>query len=416
MTNSDFFLLLEENVFLYLMSLFLSVFIIYFIYKHSLKPLIDYFTLALVGVAFANSIPIFLFATNSIQDDYFIYFVISEFLFWISFFIVKRNRKISVHLLFSQNAEWLLFILFYVLVLLFSFVKFYYFGIPLLSDESRLGTFYNSQGFGLISRVLPFLMLYCTVYIYLKFSELNRITYSMLLLCLIICSLLDGAKSALSVYVFAYFFVYNQTRITFKILIVIVLVLFGSALIVQYFVFDNWAIALLSTINRFVAFGDVYYFCYPSGLLDSLQVDNPLRVLFSQMFAPFKIVPYPENFGYTIYNTVYPYADELRGPNCRMPILSYILFHKWGVIFSFIGGLITSWGIFFSPKTIFQKSAVEQFYYLYIYSIFCSSITGYMDFIGFFFDLLFNTFFLLFFICVLKWALLDTRPFLIIKR
>lgn len=416
MTNSEFFLLLGDNTRLYLFSFFLSFSSVFFVYKRSLKPLVDYFTLALVGVAFSNSVPIFLFATNSISVDYFIYFIISEFLFWISFFILERKRRANIHLIFSQNAEWLLFLCFYSFVLFFSVLKFYYFGIPLFSDESRLATFYGSQGFGLISRVLPFLMLYCTVYIYLNFNGLKKVTYSLLFLGLILCSLFDGAKSALSVYVFAYFFVYSQTKITPKVLAIIVSIVLGGALIIQYFVFNDWILALLSTINRFVAFGDVYYFCYPSGLLDSLRVDNPINVLFSQMFAPFKIVSYPENFGYTIYNAVYPYTDELRGPNCRMPILSYILFHKWGWIFSLICGLISSWGIYSLPKVISQKSALEKFYCLYVYSIFCASITGYMDFVGFFFDLLFNTFFLLIFIHVLKWILSDNRPFLIIKK
>ena len=74
MKRIDFFLLLSENLFDYIVILLITTIIMWGIIKKSCDSLINPLCFNLIMAAFANTVPIFLFVESIIDFNYFIYF------------------------------------------------------------------------------------------------------------------------------------------------------------------------------------------------------------------------------------------------------------------------------------------------------------------------------------------------------
>ena len=92
MKRIDFFLLLSENLFDYIVILLITTIIMWGIIKKSCDSLINPLCFNLIMAAFANTVPIFLFVESIIDFNYFIYFLAAELFFWIVFVPVSYTH------------------------------------------------------------------------------------------------------------------------------------------------------------------------------------------------------------------------------------------------------------------------------------------------------------------------------------
>lgn len=107
MKRIDFFLLLSENLFDYIVILLITTIIMWGIIKKSCDSLINPLCFNLIMAAFANTVPIFLFVESIIDFNYFIYFLAAELFFWIVFVHYYTNhdsfsKKIALKLDFND--------------------------------------------------------------------------------------------------------------------------------------------------------------------------------------------------------------------------------------------------------------------------------------------------------------------------
>ena len=162
MKRIDFFLLLSENLFDYIVILLITTIIMWGIIKKSCDSLINPLCFNLIMAAFANTVPIFLFVESIIDFNYFIYFLAAELFFWIVFVHYYTNhdsfsKKIALKLDFNDVT--ILYYCFSILFFLFFVIQLKYFNFGLFLSE-RLAVFKDAGGLGVISRIASFVTIY----------------------------------------------------------------------------------------------------------------------------------------------------------------------------------------------------------------------------------------------------------------
>lgn len=399
MTNYTFYTtVFIPNISLYIISLFICFVIYALLMKQIVKSIFDPLFIALLFSAFANSIPLFLLVTKNIDTDKFIYILLSELIFWMAYFCFrKRNSCFSPYKIKESNASDSIFFVLLFLYISCQLITYALFGIPLFK-ESRLETYANSSGGGILAHLSNFSFFYCVVYSFYLYCDKSKYRYWGIFTIIIASSFcfLSGSKGAILSIVTAYFFYkyyYKGSSIKirpyFKYFPLILL--FPVCVIIMQSGTD-FVQAVGSFFFRLLANGDVYWMGASNNIIDDVKIDNEMIYLFSRILAPFRLIDYSIvdlPIGVQIDWMVLPGdVGVLKGPNSRLPILGWVLFKWWGLILSFIFGFICA---FWHTHLIcfFPKGIVSVIVFGFIYSNFCTMFTDPLFGTGYTFSIIF---------------------------
>lgn len=394
--------ILTSNIFVYICCLFITAIIYTKISMRYTNSWADPFRIALVFIAFANTIPLFLFTLGYIEGNDFLYFIASELCFWAGFFILSKKRIVfsRIKLINNQSLNFSLFIIFLVCHIISTGFVYLNLGIPVF-QESRLSVFAGT-GLGTIQRISPYISVYCLFYSFYLLDEFENNFYyrSLAYLTFIIfftTYVLSGSKGSLLIIVFSYYgyhsFYKNKKVNVDKKQIIFAL---SGALIVNFLTANvDPAEALINLLIRFVASGDIYWIAYPNQLYELIKIpgDNSFNYLFSGILAPLRIIAMP-NFedvmGFQFTRLLNPnLPDLLVGPNVRLPVLSQILFGWPGLFLCFLVGAFLSAAIFRIPRLL-PSGIITLSFYTYFYITLMTFFTDVALGIGYLVDLAFN--------------------------
>lgn len=384
MNNYEFYLnVLYDNWIIYVIILLSLFFVYFYIIKSVVKSIIDPLFVYLVFAIFANSIPPLLFFTGYIDLRRFSYFIISESLFWIAYFFFRRKNMQTSHFVIKESivSDYIFFILLIIYVSS-TLLTYAILGIPLFKD-SRLETYANSGGLGILSHFIGFSSFYCNVYAFYMINRGRLRLWGIFAITIsVIFALLSGSKSAILSLLYALFiYKYFYTRTTFNLLKYkkyLPLILVFPLLVISLQSGANFFQSIYAIIMRLIANGDCYWMGYGNDVIDEVVINDKFLYLFSRILAPFRLIDYSQvdlTIGVQIDWLVVP-SDEgiIKGPNTRLPILSWVLF-RWGGLFcSFIFGIICAWW-HTRLYSMFPRGIVTAIVFGYIYISFASMFT-----------------------------------------
>jgi hypothetical protein len=357
MTNLTFLTqVFADNILLYLFSLLICTIIYIPIIKKVVYNFFDPILFALVFAILANSIPVFLYLTNHISNEKFAFIILSESLFWFGyFFLAKSKIQFSKYTIVNDyKIGYLLFWFFLTLNILSHLITYSLFGIPLFA-ETRLSTYSNSGGWGILSHILKFASFYSLVYVfYLYFNKpKSLLIFIFVLLTSVIFSFLSGSKSSILGILFAFFiykYFYEKSNISFKSMKKYLFIILLFPFIIIGFQHGRGASVLNSIVSfamRLLANGDVYWMGFPNDVIDTINIENPFTYLFSRILGPFRVIDIslvPPPIGAQLYWINYPSEEGvMKGPNTRLPVLSWVLFRWFGLFISFFIGVFCAW-------------------------------------------------------------------------
>lgn len=390
----------------YLLALAISILVLLPIFRKYTLGWFDPLRIAVVFAMFANAVPIFFCFNELISLENFIYFLLSEGLFWAGLLVYSRkNSHLNPHykLTHASQLGFQLYLIFLVLYVGFTLLNYALVGIPLFAGKSRLEVYANSGGLGILSRFNGFFNIYILAYsFYLLYYRQRRILASAVIGICGIFLVFTASKAAILNVLFAYwgFQVYYLRKIPRSRYIFWIL-LAGACSATFIIVMQtlneggNLQNGIINLIVRFAASGDVYMAAYPNNSYDVVHVSHPATTLFSGLLQPLRLIDTPEpSIGNLLAWYVFPSsAGQNVGPNARMPVLSFILMGWGGLLFSAVAGWITSFFLFKLPQYLPQgiiSAALMTFIYINV-------VLGITDFalgIGLWFDIAINTFLL----------------------
>lgn len=388
MTNFTFYIdVFLQNKLLYFYSLVICIIIYAPIIKKTVHSIFDPILFALIFAVLANAIPVFLYFTEYISTDKIVYIALSEAIFWFGYFLfAKKKIKISNYSIINDGAiSYRLFWLFFGLNIFTHLLTYILFGIPLFA-ESRLSTYTNSGGWGILSHISKFASFYSLVYAYfLFFNKPNsKIILIIVLLSSITFSVFSGSKSSILIIFYTFFFYkyfYENSTISFKFFKRIApLFLLFPILIISYKHGSGGSIigALGSFFFRLLGNGDVYWMGFANDVIDSINIEKPFTFLFSRVLGPFRVIDVskiPPPIGAQLYWYNYPaFEGVMKGPNTRLPVLSWVLFRWFGLILSFFIGVFCAWWRTRLIRHI-PHSIITVILYGYIYQSFTTFFT-----------------------------------------
>lgn len=399
MGYEQFYLLLYSHWSIYFFSLLLSLISLYGIIKRYTLSWFDPLRIALVFSAFANSIPIFLLFMCEISVHDFVYFIFSEFLFWLgfcSFSSLFRNIKCVSKI---KNEEECAFLFFFVCSILFITEKLYIYGtvgIPLFLD-SRLSVSIGSNGMGAFVRVEPFILnyslCYCIYALFIKKKYGARLIWvKFVFLFIFVSLLLSGSKSAFySLFYIFFFFKYYISHVCISVKKYWKGITCGICLLIFTLFIAGNSNPLLTILLRLIACGDIYWFSYPNENYTSIDIGG-FNHLLQGILGPLRLVDYDSlgrAIGMQLVTQVYDVTTNT-GPNSRIPIVTYILLKNYGVILSFLLGSLLSFMLYYIGGKIPKKSCVSLSLYCYIYQQSISFITDPISGFSALFDIFLN--------------------------
>tara|TARA_B110000879_G_scaffold210051_1_gene299236 strand:+ start:574 stop:1845 length:1272 start_codon:yes stop_codon:yes gene_type:complete len=385
MEGVSFSLLVLSHIDIYIYSLVLSFIFLYPILKIYKAYLFHPYFLVLLFTVFANAAPIFLIFMNEISLNDFMYFVLSEVLFWIGFFFFfKKKPRIVVYKI--KNEERILTLMFYfflgsfIIITIYSYIKF---GIPLFL-WSRVALYVDSDGFGLIGRIQPMLKLFIIYYGFEKLfdnsiNKRRKLFYFFVFSLMIIEGVLGGSKSSIMYFLIAYYFylIINKKQfLSKKGYLIFAVLIISTGIVGPMLKGVSLVDGLLTYAYRFIASGDVYYYSLPSQNYKYINIEKPMQFIFSGFLAPARLLSHSSmelHPGNQLFYLIYPKLEGLMsGPNSRMPFLSLILFGGFGgILFSFLTGIFFAF-ITNISKILFYGN--KLFFPLYIYIILMISV------------------------------------------
>lgn len=423
MGTDQFLELLYSNWLLYISSIILSFLIAIPLFKRFSASVIDPISLAIAFAAFANAVPIFLFFTKSITTSTFSYIVLAELSFWGGMYLFS-GKKIS----FRQSSIidndialtklFFFFLLFYIglKILLYASV-----GIPALMN-SRLEVYEASgiKGMAILERMTSFPSFYCLVFAYYILDRKKKLKFwaYFSIIIYIVFGILSGAKGNILQPVFAYFvysFIYLRKIVSFKKIIRYVpfLILFALVIIMLQSTEVGFSRALELLAVRFVANGDGYYIAFPKNI-DYVRVNNIITYYFGNLILPLRLVKLEDvdpNIGFQLIWGLDPvYYGRFVGPNTRNPVLGWVLFKWYGILFCFLQGILTS-ALLYKPSRLLPHGLLTSIYVGYIYLLMISFITDAGIGMGNIFDILVNTFLLILFFILANGFIIRVKKF-----
>lgn len=398
---------IAQEWFYYAVSVLICSVLCYLFFRKRVISLLDPFFFRVIGVVFANAIPLFMYFCGIVRTEYFIVFVFVELSFWMGFSINKRKPFLSG--VRSTPVDFKLFVVSFLIIVLFRLFFYINYGLPLLSENRSDKYVGGAAGLGVLDRLTYIIEFFCAIYsfshIKSKSNKKRALSVLYLFLFLLFC-FFEGSKSAVLLLVgpiFFYYYYIKKAKVKMRnILIFFFFVLSGSILVIMIQGDGN---ALIDLIRRFMMFGDVYYEAYGYDTIKEVVVKHPISDLLVNVLAPFRIMDY--NIGIDVAPSIqvhrvnYPELEDINGgPNNRAPFLYYCLFGGLGAaIVAFFTGWFSSMVMYKSIKYC-KKTLLGISIYASLYNIgiqFCTDPILALSYIpSFIFGMVFLYFILLF--------------------
>ena len=388
MRVDDFVLLLSENLFVYFFVFMGVLLMMYPVIKRNTSCVIDPLFYAIIVAVFANTIPVFLYVTKSIETKYFLYFLISEFLFWFSFTLsYKAKNHGNLKFYTVKNEDLILRTINYIFILLLCaiiIIQYIKVGFGLFM-EHRLEVFKDSGGLGVISHIVPPITTFCIFYSYYSIDRKKTSKLGIITLVIIgIYYILTGAKSSFLNFAFIFFFysIYFKKSAISRCLMRNFIII---AVICAIFIFSfnpassGFRGTLLTMAYRVVGNGDIYWYAFPNDMIEDIHPAFWFVDLFANLLYPLRILNYSDMVapvGTQLVYDIYPSMEgAVVGANSRTTVWGYAMFNYYGIIFSVL------WGVFLGflmrkCKRIFPKGLLGVFFAYLLYN---NCITGITD-------------------------------------
>lgn len=401
--GAEFFMLLVALHWeYYLLWLLLSALVLWPVMRRCSDSWFDPMRYFMLFAMLANAVPPFLYQQGLCSEELLLYFYLSEALLWAGILTLARPRKPFAKIALKYDAEvgYQLYVFAFVVYTAVTLLSYALYGVPLFLDKSRLSVYAESGGFGLFIRINGFLAIYILVYgFYLLQQGRQRLMSWLGLAGVSLILLLNGSKSGLLNVMFAFwgYSVYYlgkvpQSKRVAIFLLVGMLAAIGILLVQTANLGGTWLTAAMGFVTRLSASGDAYFIGFPYNNYDVVEVEHPMRYLFSGPLAAFRLIPPEEttSIGNQLGWYIYPKSvGENLGPNARMPLLSYILYGWGGLVLSYIGGLLISWVLYRLPRYL-PSGIIATAFFTYVYIHFASGVTDLGLGLGFLFDFFVN--------------------------
>lgn len=383
MTIFEFFKLLDENIQIYLIALGIVGAIYYSLIKTIVRSVLDPVFIHLVGALFANTVPLFLYFCRVISDEYIIYLICIEIVFWLAYFIFrKKHVAFNEYKISNENASLGIYKIMLAICIVSYILTYIVFGIPLFKS-SHTETFSGGGGWGILSYLQQFSLFFVITYsYYLLGNKQNSVLAKTVMTLAIFFCLLSGSKSSILVFAFAYFFyIYYYRNETFNLKkykkYVLLICIFPIVSIIGHSGSDISG-AFIGLVERIVAYGDMYWMALPCNVMDEVIIRHPFVYIFQGILGPLRLIDYSTsdiNLGLQLTNIVYPdLIDTHYAPNSRLALLGWTCFGWGGLIFSFILGSVFAF-IRTRLCSILPKGIVSVILYGFIYTQIATVIT-----------------------------------------
>lgn len=395
MTAIDFYILLVDNILLYIISLIIVGSLYYALIKNIVKSILDPIFIQLVAAAFANTIPLFLFFCGVISYKYIFYLICIESIFWIGYFTFsKKNISFNEYEICETKASFEIYKIMLALCIPSYLLTYIFLGIPILKD-TYTETFSGGGGWGLLEHFQKFSSFFVITYsYYLLGIKKNRLLAKISMSLMIIFCLLSGSKSAILIFAYTYFFYlyyYQHRSFNFKkYKKLILLVCLFPLIIIMTHSQSGLSNSSLLLIQRVVGYGDMYWMALPNNIMEEVTINNPYTYLFQGILGPLRLIDYSSfdaNLGIQLKDIVYPDLDVQFAPNSRLALLGWISFGWGGLILSFILGSTFAF-IRTRLSSLLPNGIIPVIIYGYIYSQFISVLTDPILAIGKFFSIM----------------------------
>lgn len=361
MNNWDFLELVVEHLFPFIFSFLCAIVSYWLLLKRYYVSLIDPLFISMVASSIGFSVVLFMYIERAIELSYLFSYLCTQLAFLFAFITIGRGKFVLVRTVHFKDEDIFNKILLFVSSLcyiIFQLLLYWTKGIPLFM-ESRLELFTDSAGGGFIARVLDvsgIVVLYLLFYFFCikKTKGLFRTYLFIVLFFVFISYVLTGSKSAfLSIPFVAFVFVLSTPELISKRNNRSILrkydrkiLLFSISIVVLLFVIRNggsFIEGFVSFLSRMLGYGDVYWYAYPNGCIESLNDNSPFKALFLDFLGVTRIYEWkdlPHVLGIDLY-LMHHDTDVLQGPNSRHNIFGYVYFGFYGsILFSFCLGLI----------------------------------------------------------------------------
>lgn len=334
--------------------------------------------MAILTSAIASTIPFFLYFTGNCELKYFVYFIFAKIAFWSGFAInYKINSKYKpFHIDKEEAISYRIYLFFYFVSITLKLISYILLGIPLLLSN-RQDLYINAGGLAILDKISFATGFYCLIYSFYLLKKKTTLAKTYIIYS-VITGLLSGSKGFI-LNICAAYYIYKVIHKEEKIIIpthILLMILASPIVILLISGFSsNIYIALYDYIFRIVAYGDVYWYSFPSGTIEHVHIENPLRHLFSGFLGPLRLINYETDgipIGRFLYWETMPkeYHNIMGGPNARPVVLSYILFKHFGIISCYIFGYIMSYLMTHIkkhlPKSIISSIIIGSIYVFFL--------------------------------------------------
>ena len=357
---AEFYILLLQNLSLFVGLVLTSIAVLYFIFRKRFFSIFDpFFYFLILTESFCIADVIFMMIYDLIEYRHFVQYICSELALFCGILLIRpRINSVSNEMALKPNFE-VLRVLFYLCLFLFVAFNFYVYatrGIPLFLDN-RMSVYQEGTGLGFISRMLDVLLI--VIFYYLL--EIHRLygwswrEWSYLALVAFI-QLLSGAKSSILTLVFiAALFVFisgaaseGNTRLMLLIKRIFLLALGGFLLVAQVQISDveigGYNLSLPEqAAMRFVNNGDAFLYAYPSNAVDALDGRGPIFAVLREYVAFFRLAS-PEQIQMHLglqLTREFIASDSINQTNAKHNLFGIMNFGSLGgIIFSLLIGLV----------------------------------------------------------------------------
>lgn len=382
MHTTEYLLLFWRNPYTNLFLFIVGLVIFWPLFKKYTKGIMDPFFYILVTTVIAYVVPFFLYMKGECPTKHFIYFILSESLFWLVFYLSSKNRVKFKHsdVVYDHYYSKKIFEIAILIFVLSSSYIYLDVGIPLFM-ASRLDIFKETaSGVGILGRLKPFAQSYVIFYgLYQVVINKNK-KYLILFALVIIDFLLSGAKGEILKLVWWYFiFSYYIKGVVPKLKLKYLFIIISFPIVVILYSAASEKMEINQAISvfflRIISYGDGYWMAYPDNTIDYVKYKNPLIQIFGGFLGMFRLISYSEmqqSLGIQLHMLV----DELAakygtstGPNARLSLIGWVCF-KWnGLIFSAAMGWLMSFFIY-----RIRRHIKKNFLGIFIYGSICLSM------------------------------------------
>lgn len=351
----------DEQMFLFLMSASLILFVHYLVLKRQIYSYLDPLSLFVVFNSFAM-VTVFFVAFFKEDVTLFLDIVFFNLCFFLPGIMLKpiklNNYRRALSYQFSQ-PEYIFFTINSSIFILCTIFVWYVKGIPLFSENpSAAKVIIYQNGFGIVRYIHFILPIYLTMYSFLrliknegkKLSVQNLFSIFVLFFCFIFF-IFSSAKTSILWALFSIAFinkVYPDTKFH-NIINKAQLFLFIFSIIIMFLVFflsdnkvGNDLLSRLATLLgvRMLASGDALYFWYNFDLSSKMSSINIIEYLLSPLAGMFGISKHEYSLGVIAMNVATGFPLGEFGPNAQLPVVLGLGFGPFRFFIAFLAGFL----------------------------------------------------------------------------